>query len=451
MPSRRPPQPYRRPVYDAVLSRAHEPRRFIQVLAGPRQVGKTTVARQVMASVGTPAHFASADDPLLREAGWLEAQWEVGRARARNGGRAGGLLVLDEIQKVPRWAEVTKRLWDEDGAAGLPLRVMLLGSAPLLVQRGVTESLAGRFEMIRIGHWTFPEMRDAFGWDLDRFLRFGGYPGAADLIGDEERWTRYILDSLVETSLARDVLLMTRVDKPGLLRRLFRLACERSGDVVSFTSMLDLLGDAGNTTTLAHYLELLGGAGMVVGIPKYVGGVPRQRGSSPRLLALNPALVTAVGSTEADPRPRLERTAVGGHLASQLAPGDGLAYWRDGQREVDYVVSPRRRASHAAQPVAIEVRHAGDLGGRSGHGAFDAAHPGARKLVIGAGGIGLEEFLVELSADGLSGVSVWQEIGDRAFVRRYPHALDRPAIEPADASDGDSIDSGQSHSPAEGH
>jgi len=193
-------QPYRRPVYDTILGRAHEPRRFLQVLAGPRQVGKTTLARQVMDAVGVPAHMASADDPALRESGWLETQWEIGRLRARNGGRAGGLLVMDEIQKIPAWSESVKRLWDEDTAAALPLRVMLLGSAPLLVQKGLTESLAGRFELIRVSHWSFAEMRDAFGWTLEQYLYFGGYPGAADLISDEERWSRYLLDSLVETT-----------------------------------------------------------------------------------------------------------------------------------------------------------------------------------------------------------------------------------------------------------
>ncbi|HET7141555.1 MAG TPA: AAA family ATPase, partial [Candidatus Limnocylindria bacterium] len=161
---------YRRPVYETILARAHEPRRFIQVLAGPRQVGKTTLARQVMDAVGVPAHFASADDPALRESGWLETQWEIGRLRARNGGRAGGLLVMDEIQKIPAWSESVKRLWDEDTADGLELRVMLLGSAPLLVQKGLTESLAGRFELIRVSHWSFPEMRDGFGWSLAQYL-----------------------------------------------------------------------------------------------------------------------------------------------------------------------------------------------------------------------------------------------------------------------------------------
>lgn len=397
---------YRRPVFTSILARVHEPRRFVQVLAGPRQVGKTTLARQVMESVGIPAHFASADDPALREQGWLDAQWEIGRDRARNGGRAGGLLVLDEIQKVSGWSELVKARWDEDSHAGLELRVLLLGSAPLLLTRGLSESLAGRFELIRVGHWSFAEMRDAFGWSLDEYLFFGGYPGSADLIADEDRWRRYILDALVETSLARDILLLARVDKPALLRRLFRLACEASGDVVSFTRMLSLLPGAGNTVTLAHYLDLLAGAGMVSGVPKYPGDAARGRGSSPRLLALNSALPAAVSGltlaeARADPAAwtRVVRTAVGAHLASQDAAT--LTYWRAGNYEVDYVLVPQRGPLARRRPVAIEIAGLRDER-RSGATRFARAHPRTRSLIVGPGGIELEPFLVRDPAEWLA-------------------------------------------------
>jgi uncharacterized protein len=403
MPGKRSRPPYRRPVYEAILGRAHEPRRFLQVLAGPRQVGKTTLARQVMEAVGVPAHFASADDPALREQGWLETQWEIGRLRARNGGRAGGLLVMDEIQKVPAWAESVKRLWDEDTAAGLALRVMLLGSAPLLVQKGLTESLAGRFELIRVSHWSYSEMRDAFGWSLERYLFFGGYPGSADLIGDEERWARYILDSLVETTLSRDILLLTRVDKPVLLRQLFRLGCERSGEVVSYTRMLGRLAGAGNTTTLAHYLDLLSGSGLLTGLPKHAGEVIRQRGSSPKLLVLNTALIGASSglsfeAARADARlwTRLAETAVGAHLANHGVRGVELGYWRMSSQEVDYVVARR-----GAPPLAFDLE-LGPRSSSSGFSAFALLNPEARQLVVGAGGIDLEEFLSEPASHWLS-------------------------------------------------
>jgi uncharacterized protein len=403
MPPKRQRAPYRRPIYEAILGRAHEPRRFLQVLAGPRQVGKTTLARQVMDAVGVPAHFASADDPALREHGWLETQWEIGRLRARNGGRAGGLLVMDEVQKVPAWAESVKRLWDEDTAAGLSLRVMLLGSAPLLVQKGLTESLAGRFELIGVSHWSYSEMRDAFGWSLEQYLFFGGYPGSADLVGDEERWARYILDSLVETTLSRDILLLTRVDKPVLLRQLFRLGCDRSGEVVSYTQMLSRLAGAGNTTTLAHYLELLAGSGLLTGIPKHAGEVIRQRGSSPKLLVLNTALIGAssglsFAAARADAQlwARLAGTAVGAHLANDRVRGIELGYWRKGSQEVAYVASRR-----GAAPLGFDVELRPSATS-SGFAAFERLNPGARRLVVGGRGIALEEFLSEPASHWLS-------------------------------------------------
>lgn len=398
MPSRRAPKVYRRPVYDEILERVDEPRRFIQVLAGPRQVGKTTLARQVMDAVGIPGHFASADAPDPEDVGWIYTQWQIGRQAARNGGRAGGILVLDEVQKIRSWSDVVKQLWDEDSASGLPLRVLLLGSAPLLVRQGLSDSLAGRFEVVRVTHWTYAEMRDAFGWDLDTYLFYGGYPGAASLIKRHDRWEEYILDSIVETNLSRDILLLNRVEKPALLRQLFRLACSYSGQVLSYTKMLGTLTDAGNTVTLAHYLELLGGAGMVTGIGKYSGTAVRRRASSPKLLALNTALITATARTtfakaRADPEGwgRLVETAVGAHLWAHTDP-DELTWWRDGNDEVDWVVRPGKLLRGADVPVAIEVR-TGHPRGMRGSVAFAHTHRGARTLLVGEGGIGVEDFL----------------------------------------------------------
>src|SRR5207342_518050 len=199
------------------VSRLGERPSRLQVISGPRQVGKTTVVRQALKATDALSHYASADDPALRDAAWLEVQWEEGRRLARNHS-IGAILAIDEIQKVTNWAETVKRLWDEDRLTDRPLRVVLLGSAALLVQQGLSESLTGRFELIRAPHWSFGEMRDAFGLSLDEFVYFGGYPGAATLIEDEERWASFVLDSIVETTVSRDLLLLTRVDKPALLR-----------------------------------------------------------------------------------------------------------------------------------------------------------------------------------------------------------------------------------------
>lgn len=378
-------------MFELALARAREPRGKLQVLAGPRQVGKTTAARQVMEALALPSHFASADDPAGQDRAWLRQQWEIGRLAARESD-GGALLVLDEVQKVDGWAAVVKSLWDEDAATGLDLRVFLLGSAPLLVQRGLGESLAGRFELIRFPHWSFAEMREAFGWDLSRYLFFGGYPGAAPFADDTARWRSYILDSLVETSISRDVLLLTRVDKPALLRQLFRLACDYSGQVLSYTKMLGQLQDAGNTTTLAHYLELLGGAGLVAGVPKFSGSRVRQRGSSPKLLVLNTALMSAVsGLSPADARRdpdlwgRLVESAVGSHLH---ASGEELFYWREGNLEVDWVTRRGRTV------VALEVTSGRRKNTLPGLAAFAGAHSPERTLLVGGQGIPIDQFLL---------------------------------------------------------
>lgn len=399
---------FRRPQVEELVDRLAEPRRFLQVVSGPRQVGKTTAARQAAREAaqrsGRPFRYASADQPTLRATSWIDQQWEAARVLAARPApsspdHAGALLVLDEVQKVEGWSEAVKRLWDEDTRSGLPLRVLILGSAPLLVGRGLTESLAGRFEIVRFPHWSYPEMREAFGFSLDEFLCFGGYPGAAVLRRRPERWAAYLRDAIVEPVLSRDVLLLTRVDKPALLRRLLRLGCEFSGQIVSYTEMLGQLQDAGNTTTLAHYLDLLSGAGLLTGLQKYAGNALRRRGSSPKLQVLNTALMTAPAATTprrlaADPefRGRLVESAVGAHLVAAAATGAlEVFYWRERGREVDFVV---RRGDSL---TAIEVKSGRAPGALPGlaafRRAFDSAARSQRLLLVGGDGIPLGTFL----------------------------------------------------------
>lgn len=376
-----------------LAARLAEPRRFIQVVAGPRQVGKSTLVQQVVDELAMPVRQASADEPTLRNTDWIAQQWEAARLSVENA--TGALLVLDEIQKIPNWSETVKRLWDEDTRAKRPLKVVLLGSAPLLIAQGLTESLAGRFETLTLAHWSLAEMREAFGWSLDEYLFYGGYPGAAPLIADPPRWTRYVADSLIETSISRDVLLLTRVDKPALLRRLFELACRYSGQVLSYTKMLGQLQDAGNSTTLAHYLDLLAGAGMVCGLPKYAGDMARIRGSSPKLQVLNTALMTAsCGLTLAQARAdrefwgRLVESAVGAHLANAALRGEcQVHYWRERNHEVDFVVQAGRTLT------AIEVKSGRAPQAHAGTTAFVQAFRPQRTLLVGGDGIALEAFL----------------------------------------------------------
>lgn len=387
--------PLRRAIFSTLVDRLAEAPSRLQIVSGPRQVGKTTVVRQALAACELPDHYASADDPALRDPGWLDAQWQEGRRLAADHDD-GAVLAIDEVQKVENWAEAVKRLWDEDRAAARQLRVVLLGSAALLVQQGLSESLTGRFELIRAPHWSFSEMRDAFGFSLDQFVYFGGYPGAAALVDDEERWASYVLDSIVETTISRDLLLMTRVDKPALLRGLFRLVCDYSSQIVSYQKLTGQLQDAGNTTTLAHYLDLLAGAGLAVGLEKYASGKVRQRRSTPKLLALNTALVTATsGRTFAESREnpqhwgRLVETAVGAHLWAGGDPRTELLYWRNRGREVDFVLS------RGDQLTAIEVKSGRRRDGLPGMSAFESANGPTTKLLVGGDGTPVGEFLLD--------------------------------------------------------
>lgn len=386
---------FKRPIYHEILTRIREKRRFIQVLAGPRQVGKTTLARQVMNNCGLPVHYASADEPTLQDRFWLNQQWDIARLNIAKEKNKDALLIIDEVQKVSGWSETVKRLWDEDTAAKINLKVILSGSSPLMMQKGLTESLAGRFETLSIMHWSFAEMRDCFDMPLDQYIYFGGYPGAVELTQNPSRWSQYILDSLIETTISRDILLMTRVDKPALLRRLFLLGCEHSGQILSYQKMVGQLQDAGNTTTLAHYLELLTGAGLLTGIEKYAGKIHRKRGSSPKLLSLNTALISALsGVSYADALAdrqywgRLTESAVGAHLLND-AKGKGIQiyYWLHHNQEVDFVLESGKTI------VAIEVKSSGKKANLSAMEEFCKMFNVTRQLLVGGQGIAMDEFL----------------------------------------------------------
>lgn len=374
-----------------LIARLQQPRRFLQILAGPRQVGKTTLARQAMSAFQGPGHYATADLPAAPDARWIEQQWRVARLSAQ---RQPALLVLDEVQKVPRWSEIVKKLWDEDSHDQTDLRVVLLGSSPFLMQQGLGESLAGRFELIRLPHWSFAEMAAAFGWNVEQFVYFGGYPGAAALVEDEFRWKSYVLDAIVEPTLSRDVLQLARIDKPALLRRLFVLGCAYSGQILSYQKMIGQLQDVGNTTTLAHYLALLGGAWMLTGLGKFAGDQARSRAASPKLLALNTALISAqLNRNFAEARHegeiwgRLVESAVGAHLHNTRPHGTEVCYWREHNHEVDFIC---RRGEKV---IAVEVKSGRNKGVLTGLNRFAAQYADSTGLVVGSGGIPLETFL----------------------------------------------------------
>jgi len=394
---------FERPVVGEMAAALRRRPLLLQVLVGPRQVGKTTAAAQLAARLRWPSHAASADAPLPQPPEWIETQWRLARAAA-DAGRRRVLLILDEIQKVRGWSEVVKRLWDEEMRTGGNVRALLLGSSALLVQKGLTESLAGRFFLHRCPHWSWPECREAFGWPLERWIYFGGYPGAAPLARDEPAWKRYVTDSLIETVIARDVLQMQTVTKPALLRHLFALAAAYPAQILSYTKMLGQLQDAGNTVTLAAYLRLLETAFLASGLERHAKGEVRRRGSSPKLILWNNALVNAPApETFAQVRAdgarwgRLVENAVGAHLLNGLhGPQWSVTYWRDNSDEVDFVVDRGR------ETWAIEVK-SGRGGKTGGLGAFRKRHPAAKTWVVGETGVPLEQFFARPAASWFGG------------------------------------------------
>lgn len=371
-----------------------EPRRFIQVIHGPRQVGKTTLAQQLIQATRQPAHFATADNVSAGQSAWIAQQWEAARIALQRSSRKEAILIIDEIQKIGNWSEAVKREWDHDSANNINLKVLLLGSSRLLLQQGLTESLAGRFETIYLGHWSYSEMKQAFDFTAEQYVWFGGYPGAAPLIGDEERWSRYIVDSLIESSISRDILMLNRVDKPALMKRLFELGCSYSGQVLSYTKIMGQLQDAGNTTTLAHYLKLLDIAGLLGGLEKYSPEIVRVRASSPKFQVHNTALISAQqGSTfnEIVENPvawgHWVESAIGAHLLNHsLTSGFRLYYWRDRNLEVDFILTYKDKI------IGLEVK-SGISRYTSGIEAFKKRHNPEKVLLIGNTGIPWQEFL----------------------------------------------------------
>ena len=391
---------YKRIYFQEVNKRIEEPRSKIQVIIGPRQVGKSTLIGQVLEQCHLPFESYSTDGVIGASASWLSQIWETQRMKMMARREQRRLLVVDEVQKLQNWSETIKAEWDRDTREHRQLSVVLLGSSRMLIEKGLTESLAGRFELIRLPHWTFSEMRDCFGWTLPQFIYYGGYPGAAEYIHDEQRWRNYVKDSLIEPSILKDVLMDTKIQKPQLLRQLFELGSSYSGELLSLTKIAAQLQDAGNVTTLAGYLQLLDDCGLLCGLQKYATDMARKYSSVPKFQVYNNALRNAYAEysfMEAIENPeswgRHVESAIGAYLVSQAAIHDyRVYYWRDKADEVDFVLVRRRRI------VAIEV-NTGRRTINAGLSKFAVKYQPLRSIVVGSGGLGIEEFLtLNLSA-----------------------------------------------------
>ena len=420
--------PYEREQMSTLLRRLEEEPERLLVVTGPRQTGKTTLVRQALNRIGRPYSYVPVDEPASdpfpshydpigfelpddgapsiageRDTRWLVRLWERARREADHSER-GFVLALDEIQTISDWSATIKGLWDADRRHGRRLHVILLGSAPLLMQRGMSESLAGRYEILRLTHWSFAEMSAAFAFDFPSYIYFGGYPGATTMIREQNRWRAYVTDAIVEPNIERDILALQRVDKPALLKRLFELGALYSGQILSYTKMIGQLQDAGNTTTLARYLDLLAKAGLIAGIPNSAGAEHRRRTSSPKLNVLNTGLMSALsGYTFEEAKAdrtfwgRLVESAVGAHLFNSGAPEARLHYWRHRNREVDFVLWRGPRIA------GVEVKSGARRGAPSGLEAFGRQFEGAATMLVGEGGIPLSEFLSIPAREWLEG------------------------------------------------
>ena len=362
-------------------------RLFLHILVGPRQVGKTTAAGQIEAKWPGSSLYVTADSALPLESPWLEHHW----ARAESMG-AGCLLIIDEVQKIRGWSESVKLLWDASKRNNTGIVVLLLGSSSLLIQKGLSDSLAGRFLLYRFSHWEFSECRDAFGFSLNEWLYFGGYPGAAALISEPELWRNYIRDSLIDTVLNRDILQTQTIHKPALLRQLFLFAAGFPSRILSWNKILGQLTDAGNTTTLSHYAEVLSSAFLLSGLYLYKTG-ERKRGSSPKLIMWNNGLIHAVLNITFETALQdnewwgyIVENAAGAHLLNHLRDiTSRLYYWRMRNDEVDFILSMPKKL------WAIEVKSS-RMKKPKGLRAFCSTYPKARPFIIGGSGMPLEEF-----------------------------------------------------------
>ena len=385
---------YKRSEYQLIKRRIEEPRKFIQVVMGPRQVGKSTVVKQVLNDVNLPYQFFSADNVPASGSSWISNCWAAIRSLKEANRWDCVILVIDEIQKIANWTEVVKMEWDKDSFFDCNIKVLLLGSSRVMLERGLSESLAGRFEEIRMSHWSFSEMHDCFGFSLDQYIYYGGYPGAASLINDDDRFSQYIQSAIIDASINKDILIDSPISKPALLRQTFELGAAYSGKLLSLSKMVGSLQDAGNTSTLAGYLNLLEQSGLLCGLQKFSIDSARRKASIPKLQVFNNALKMVFNPLSfhqavADRKAwgNIFESGIGAYLASQgFSHRFAVYYWRERDDEVDFILQKKDSI------VAIEVKSNAEKR-TDGLEKFKSLFSPHTALIVGDGGIPASDFL----------------------------------------------------------
>lgn len=385
---------YKRSIYHTIIKRMEEHRMFIQVVMGPRQIGKSTVVKQVLDDLGKPYLLYSADTIPSTSPKWISECWANARLQMRAQQLEEMILVIDEVQKQKNWSEYVKKEWDADSLNHINLKVVLLGSSRVLLEKGLAESLMGRYEEIRMSHWSYPEMREAFNMSLEQYIYYGGYPGAAQLIEDEERWANYVNGAIIDATINKDILMDSPISKPALLRQTFELSVAYSGKILSLTKMLGALQDAGNTVTLAGYLNLLGDSGLVTGLQKFSVDMARKRASIPKYQVYNNALLSVLSGmsfkeavTDSKRWGQIFESAIGAYIISEaFVHRFEVYYWREGNDEVDFVLKKNQKI------VAIEVKSNGETK-TTGMERFHKLFNPLATIVVGENGIQPELFL----------------------------------------------------------
>lgn len=386
---------YKRGEYQIIKRRLEEPRRFIQVVMGARQIGKTTVVKQVLKELDAPYQLFLADHVPATKSAWISDCWAAVRSLKESKGWMQMILVIDEIQKITNWSEVVKKEWDSDTFSGCDIKVLLLGSSRVMLEKGLSESLAGRFEEIRMSHWSYQEMKECFGFSIDQYLFYGGYPGAVSLIDDYDRFSQYIQSAIIEATINKDILMDTPIGKPALLRQTFELGAAYSGEILSLTKMIGSLQDAGNTVTLAGYINLLNDCGLLCGLQKYSVDMARRRASIPKFQVYNNALKMVYSPLSFEQAildrkswGRIYESGIGAYLVSQaFIHRFEVFYWREKDAEVDFIL--RKKGS----VVAIEVKSNGEKR-TDGLDKFRRLFNPQAAFIVGDGGISLNDFLM---------------------------------------------------------
>lgn len=385
---------YKRSIYHTIIKRMEEHRMFIQVVMGPRQIGKSTIVKQVLDDLGKPYLLYSADTIPSTSPKWISECWANARLQMRAQQLEEMILVIDEVQKLKNWSEYVKKEWDADSLNHINLKVILLGSSRVLLEKGLAESLMGRYEEIRMSHWSYPEMREAFNMSLEQYIYYGGYPGAAQLIEDEERWANYVNGAIIDATINKDILMDSPISKPALLRQTFELSVAYSGKILSLTKMLGALQDAGNTVTLAGYLNLLGDSGLVTGLQKFSVDMARKRASIPKYQVYNNTLLSVLSGlsfkeavTDSKRWGQFFESAIGAYIISEaFVHRFEVYYWREGNDEVDFVLKKNQKI------VAIEVKSNGETK-TTGMERFHKLFNPLATIVVGENGIQPELFL----------------------------------------------------------